>query len=74
MYCAYEKNYLENLTDLHVLSLHEYEKMVSGIPSLCLHIGTCMYKCTCSSLGPELLEIIYSYSVIMSSFTTAVPG
>jgi hypothetical protein len=35
------------LTDLHAFSTPEYEKVVLGMPSVC------MYVCMCLSLAPE---------------------
>jgi hypothetical protein len=41
MYCDGEKTYLEILTDLQVSSLPEYEKVVFGMPNMCL-LDACM--------------------------------
>jgi hypothetical protein len=39
----WKKNYLDILTDLHVLRPTEYEKVVFGMPSVYLYIS--MYEC-----------------------------
>jgi hypothetical protein len=47
--------------DLHVFSIPEYERVVYGMPFVCVSLYVCMYAS--SSLAPEHLDGFYSYSV-----------
>jgi hypothetical protein len=56
-YCDHEKIYQKFSIDLHTIRIAEYEKVVAGMPSICV----------CASLAFELLDRLYLYYAFKSS-------
>jgi hypothetical protein len=57
-YCGHEEIDLEILTNLHVPSFRDYEKLASGTP----YVRACeMYILACASVISELFEGSYSH-------------